>query len=192
MPFPLSPWHMWGSTVTKSVTTPASGNQTVGSVQLARINYGRPETWSFFFAVQLLGPAPMNTQVGVTLDLILGLGRTNFKTPDAMNGIISGNQQATFCQFIWQPTATGIWDNNPRWTTQTLGSPFDNAPQLVGNQVPLAWFPAEDIQASSSIVIAATGPVTVNAAVTAWFAPRTHIRPEWFKGKFRGQEDRGS
>lgn len=185
-PGAMPPWHLWGTTQRISLTTNVAGDATGGSIQIARINYKRPETWSFFFGVTLIGDAPLNTQVGVSLDLIIGVGRSVFRFPDGVRGFGVG-QQSSFCRFVWQPVATGIWENNPRWTTQTLGSPFDDAAPTV--QVPLQWFPAQDIQASSSMVVAAAaGPVTVDAEITAYFAPRTHVRPDWFIEHFLGNE----
>jgi hypothetical protein len=59
---------------------------------------------------------------------------------------------------------------------------------------PIEWLPAQDIQCYAR---ASLGPVgTADIEVSAWFAPRSHVRPDWFRetdeSRFRGGEVDGT
>lgn len=184
----LAPWKMWGGS---TVLNPVSGgvvSTPVSSGQSARVNFGRPDSWAFLFFVQLgngLGPggSPVtpNGNIQVSIDLQVGIGRSLVLLPD-------------FARFVFQ--WAGGYNANAlgrfKWTCVTRTPVLDD--QAATPDTPLIeHFPAEDIQASArGIMNTVTNGDTAQVTVTTLFAPRTHIRPEWLEGEFRGGEDQGS
>jgi hypothetical protein len=67
---------MWGSSIRLGVET---NGFTIGQIggQIARVNYRRPETWSFWLAARLLEgtTVPVNTTLDVDIIIIAGVGR---------------------------------------------------------------------------------------------------------------------
>jgi len=169
-PTGIPPWHLWGNQLTIDMTSTGTAFDLVSS-QLAKVSYGRPETWSFLFWVQVL--SNNNPSVGGVLqarfNLVVGTGRTAITLPD-------------FVIFLYSPLLP-IGGQNPRYTM----SATDTESNLVTD------FPAEDIQLNVNSIITGGAPVGTHIVlnVGAAFAPKSHIRPEWYEGKFRGGEDEG-
>lgn len=191
VPFGMPPWHMWGGTTQLNVTsTPSLG--AVTSRQICRISYKRPETWSFFFGARVLsatGASPL--RIFVVFDLIIGIGRTMFDTT-ATGGAI-GNVPA-FARFVFDTTIPIVPVlNQPKYTTTGRGPVHDDSTPLV-LAPPIEWIAAQDIQCSARAILGAVGNAVVET--TAWFAPRTHVRPDWFLEKpadqFKGGEHGGT
>ena len=185
----VSPWHMWGGTVTTDliITPTPVDSQTVKS-QMARIDYGRPETWTFLFAVNVTtapGNAAQTLQLDVFWDLFLGIGRTQVS--------LLGFGQIT----IGGAKLSGL----SRWTT-VVKAPELNA--FATYTPDLTKFPAQSINCSTRArcfqqVGGGNLGESVSCEVTALFAPTTHVRPEWNGTaghnnvpRFNGGEDRGS
>lgn len=192
--FPLAPWHMWGSTVRVSTSVDIASGTKGANQQLLRVNYKRPETWSFFFGAKLLtansvGPT---MQVIVLIDLIVGVGRTNFITSQQGNQLI----MPAFRRFEWT-VAAGVApatvETNVKYATQGSGPPVNDTD---ATSVPtIEWIPAEDIQVQIRQFQTGTAGSSATSEVTGWVAPRTHVRPDWFveKGEqFRGKEIGGT
>lgn len=194
---PLHPWHMWGSAQT--ITINAAAGSGAGSylfpkaTQLYRINYKRPETWSFWFSAQLVGGniSDVNMQVIAEFNLMLGVGRTAFKT-EGLFGTDAG-----FCEFRWSVIA-GVQPGNPprkKWTTRFNTPALD---EVTGSttQEKIDWLPAQDLQCEARAALVLTGATAVNnqviLEVVAWAAPRTHVRPDWFEGQYSGAELAGT
>jgi len=197
-----APWLMWGSDQQVTVETPSSTiNPTftetfVQTPQLVRIDYGRPETWSFVFAAALVGmtPPPQAGRMGsffcdVYFDVSIGAGRSSI--------IIRG-----FEHFSWEisnsdPQELPILINRGlTWSQQVV--PPAKKQDIPG--IPSAGV-VESIAAQSINVTARvrgfnenfTSPGSVSLIVSAFFAPRSHVRPEWFQGgRFSGGEDYGT
>lgn len=207
----LPPWHMWGTSVAVPVRTPGGGLAgSASSAQLARINYRRPETWSFLLTARILdlrdtsgAPDPADTLlVQVTFFVQIGVGRSVFITPqpNLAAGFFSV-PQTPFGQFIWRAIPQNVAPENipynPRWVTETFGSPQDDS-QEIDTRSACRWFPAQDIQAGAIIGINAQDPWEATVEVGAYFAPRTHVRPDWYDdkqvpaGRFTGDEKRGT
>jgi hypothetical protein len=55
---------------------------------------------------------------------------------------------------------------------------------------PVEWLPAQDIQCTVRAGLQNVGTATVE--VTSWFAPRSHVRPDWFNEQFLGGETNGT
>lgn len=197
----------------------ASRGSTPG--QLVRINYARPETWHWLFSAKLLqGPnadvGSVFTQVEVAFDLTVGIGRSAVSIDGGSGGVGPGNLLQggkSFENFFFE------WGNGGAilfplgaqlWTTQVLApnrnfrsnAPFPNQSgfpvpgDFVTGPAVIDQITAQDIQCNCR-VIALTGPASINIGqtvsveVSAMFAPKTHIRPEWHNKSFPGAEDGG-
>lgn len=171
---------MWASTqpiVFNNVVGPLSQAVQTGA-QITRIDYGRPETWSFLFTARL-DTSVLSGVGGGTLeidfDLTLGLGRTAVEFPKFESFIFDLSQPGTF---IYSGQVV-----SPKRT------PIENTTNLIDR------FPAQSINCVAHALLQLTGgspTVTCSCSVNAYFAPRTHVRPEWYKdGSFRGDEQGG-
>lgn len=180
---PRTPWHMWGSSAMTQVSNPPGGPLFVqdNTLQLVKVNYKRPETWSFFVAGQIVAGtiSDVAREIFVEFTLLIGVGRTIFDTTP-FTGV--GSTQP-WVRFRWAIPAGGRpASQGKKWTTQAPTPNLDDglpaAPQT------MQWFPSEDINCQGRMgqlqagVSAVQNDVTVE--VFAWFAPRTHIRPDWF------------
>ncbi len=166
----VPPWHMWGSDATVQLPR---GNGTISLVQsssqLARIRYKRPDSWSFlFWAVLLNGDTTGGDQsVECHFDISVGVGRSSVTIPD-------------FCvlRFAW----TGV--AQPPLNIPLFSSASPNQNSVASGFAPttngvMTDFPASDIQCSCRAIAGGTNdPATVQVA--AYFAPKTHIRPDWY------------
>lgn len=216
--FALSPWHMWGSS--ELCTIPIVGG--AGAIvrastvnQLARVNYGRPDTWGFFFASRLLaapdGNALQKSSIAVFFDLIIGVGRSSWDTSSG-SGTRTGSAVLPVQTFATQayywagppdpdphspnpPIGANLWTTQTRSPIQDPNDLFDPAPV----RLPCDSFPAQDIQCSVRVFysgLASSNPVQLEIA--SFFAPKTHIRPEWYTDhqgdgpRFRGLEQGGT
>ncbi len=175
MPHP--PWHMWGNTQVVELVSTGVDNTIVQS-QLVRIAYGRPETWTFLFSAKVVDYFdPSGTDVGpvrVSYNLTVGIGRSQITIED-------------FETYLW-PTLPHI--NAHRYSTSVVGP--DRTAALIDQNV-IEKIPAQDIQLGTTCGISGLAAVgaRVSISVSAYFAPRSHIRPNWFNGRFEGNEDHG-
>lgn len=191
MGLPLDPWHMWGDTII--VTTRNSGPIATG--QLARINYGRPETWRFLFAAKLIAApvigAGLSPVVSVAIDLIVGVGRSSMQLGSRENSV--GMNLGGFVNFVFAWPVAAQPPLNAKWATSTLSPPLDDGEPLI--VTPVDHFSAQDVQASARVEFTGGGaPDTeeVQVEIHAYFSPNMHLRPEWFIEQFRGSEQGGS
>lgn len=188
--FALAPWHMWGATQVVRLT-PVAGDNVQASLQLLRVNYKRPETWSFFFGASLYGAGTLSDAltVRVAIDVITGVGRSVFNTE---NQFLAGFPQ--FVTFFWNLAGGQNLTNVARkWTTTGSRVHLDDTDAT--DTVRPEWIVAEQLQAKARIfVVAETTEPELKVEVTGFVAPRTHVRPEWFddNNMFRGQETGGT
>jgi len=165
----LPPWHLWGGTL--NVNLIASGAPfDIIQPQVCRIAYGRPDTWTFLLWTKVMNSpnAPNPGVVQVRWNLTLGIGRS----------AISINDFVIFLLSPLLPTP-----GTRLFTTTTA----DTESRI------LTDFPAQDIQLNANCIItggAAPGSV-VDLEIGAFFAPKTHNRPEWFRREYSGEEDHG-
>lgn len=187
MGFPLAPWQMWGTseTRTQNTGTLASVGQTQ---QLARVNYKRPESWNFFFriAVKSFGTAAIDWDLTFNFDLILGVGRSSVILPE-FETYRFVNPGAALPSLPIVAYSTQV--NSPNRFQSTSNPAINANPGLID------YFVAEDIQCQLTTRFLDSGggnPVTYEA--TAYFAPRVHVRPEWWSEgeQFRGKETGGT
>jgi hypothetical protein len=169
----LPPWHLWGATFTADCSVAAGSPIGAGqlSSQLARIDYARPDTFSFFFAATLT--AMSAGSLTVAFDLTLGLGRSSFTIP-------------AFELFTFVPGDLGT----TKFSTSINGPKRSVAD--VGQNV-IAELAAQSINCTARVTIGNGGAAASGSVITsASFAPRSHIRPEWFLKHFPGGEEAGS
>jgi hypothetical protein len=173
------PWHLWGNTQTVELVS-TGAPFTLVQPQLAKISYGRPETWTFFFHVVVLNKVDTSGVdtgvVQIRYNLTLGVGRSHVLMND-------------FELFSF-PTLPGV--GSMIWSSSVNGPPRDFTPPATVQNV-VDKIPAENLQLSANTILtggAAAGS-SVTLAVSAFFAPRTHVRPEWLEGDFKAGEDRG-
>jgi len=169
---------MWGGSQKITTRTLGLGDAPVEATQqLAKVSYKRPETWNFLFVAQIVGgsavPDPGNGDLRVRFDLIVGLGRTmSILTAEAI-----GFENY---QFLW----TGPRGGPPKhliYTTQVYGNnrTMDTAPALQRENL-ITNIVAQDIQANVLVTNVSDYAGTVDVEVAAYFAPSTHVRPEWY------------
>ena len=163
----IPPWHMWGNQL--EVDLVATGSPfDLSSQQLVNINYGRPDTWTWIFWCQITESSnPGGTGVvQARFNLTTGVGRTRLTVKD-------------FVTFIY----TTLPNVGTSYTTTTA----DTEKRIITD------IPAQDIILNvNSIITGSAAPGTVvKMQVGAMFAPKSHIRPEWYEGNFRGGEDDG-
>lgn len=192
------PWKMWGST--QVITVPAAFTTAPVAVpQIAQVNYRRPETWSFFLAAKLESFEAQGLDLTVFCDfeLLLGVGRSLFDTsPPYIGGIPTS---APFARFGWivpagQPPAADA--GSVKFCTSVVSPPLDETLATpVGTLID--HFVAESITSKATIRTSSlTAPLTIS--VSTFFAPRTHVRPDWFGNsdeearRFRGDEQGGT
>lgn len=178
----IAPWLMWGSTQNLSLFASGGTLPGVGSQQLARIDYARPETWTFFFAavvnnaVQSMGPST-TANLFVSFDLTLGVGRSTITIPG-------------FEQYVIPLDSTSNLNLGKTFYSAEVAGP----PRIVGDVVPnlLRNITAQSINVNCTADLASQGVWAADISLTAYFAPVNHIRPEWFKdGLFTGGENAG-
>lgn len=196
MASPIAPWHMWGDRKIVSVESSGFALRTA-LTQLTRIQYKRPDTWSFFFGAKLLAAAtnnPVDARLFVDFILIPGVGRSSFEIDDTAPAPIGGFPPA-FCRFVFRWTGGGVLPiGQIKWTTAVPSPLFDDADAT--SSVLVDHFPAEDIQSTARVGFSLSGPAIASATVElhAYFAPRSHVRPDWMSDgdQFLGGETGGT
>jgi hypothetical protein len=161
----LAPWHMWGTSVPVLLRTEPSGQQAKVSSQIVRVNYKRPESWNFFLGMRVNESSIKPFFVTADFNVRIGIGRdfTEIKK---------------FVSFRWSNPPGAFGDL--LWTTTANAPPIDNSAVAPFPQNIVRQLVAQDIQVSADIVYnPATPGATANVEVIAYFAPVSHVRPEW-------------
>lgn len=201
MPAPRAvspPWHLWGTSVLheQAATILPAPNVLIGTQQMVNVRYGRPETWHWFFAAEIIQAAAVpgaGDTAGVSVRFVvnLGLGRANFaverRASAGVDGIgafeqfgwlwgvpLSGSQSAPVNQQIYSTQAVGP---NRNQSTAGLAAPIAN---------PISQVVAETITVEARVTYnrsALAGADTLRLQIAAFFAPKTHIRPDWYLGE---------
>lgn len=186
----IPPWHLWGNS--QIIETRQTGGTGVGSApgtgQMAKVAYGRPETWNWIFAATLLeAPTPglpgTSMQVDLYWDLIIGIGR-------------SAIVLESFEHFRWDcnnPNPAPI--NSQLYSTSVKGNRLESQQGVTHTTDPtdIDQFVAQDIQLKCRLILTTSGNgFTAKVEASAQFAPKTHMRPDWFlpshNAAFRGAE----
>lgn len=165
-----APWMMWGTTQTIALVN--SFNAT--SQQLVSIRYHRPDTWTFFFTAKFLSLNNANAgRIIITYDISFGVGRSQQK----IEGFES--YDATWLAGL-QPVGLQ-W-----WSQSVIGIPRSNPGPDTRENI-IREIPAQDIDLNvRASYVDAFGPTTEQAIVevSAYFAPKVHVRPDWFEQQF--------
>lgn len=193
----ISPWHMWGTQETVECTTgiiAATASRPVDR-QLARVNYRRPESWAFLLTAEVV-QAPVSPAadfvIQVNFNLMAGVGRAtwNSKSPRVIDYNTLG-AEAAFHKVQWYAPG-GLKDWRRQWCTSVMSpSPIETYPP--GTDPPgtlTEFFVAETIQCEVSVAAFSTGAdpqQQVKVQVGAYFAPLSHVRPDWFCENFTGE-----
>lgn len=201
--FALAPWQMWGQTVAVSPVFRSAASvqeQVQVSTQIAKVNYKRPETWTFFFGGKIIGGMVSvvdDVVVRVQFNIIIGVGRSSFRTAQAPYAI----HDVGFALFSWIVPAgiqPGSRDhpNNTKYTTQVQTPELEDGAATPVRHL-ITQFPAEDIQIYADVgIIAGDVGTRIDLELTGYLAPANHVRPEWFNyeegQQFRGNETGGT
>jgi hypothetical protein len=173
------PWHLWGDTQTIQVDT-SIVTLTYATRQLAKVSYGRPETFDFFFGAKIVEVNSAATMGGIEVwfDVTIGVGRSHMEMPG-------------FEYFAWDWSALPVPYNRIKYSTSVLAPQRDDG--VVAENV-ITEITAQDIQVQARVLYGSFGVPnsTAKVEVTCFWAPSNHIRPEWFKGEFPGGEDNGT
>jgi hypothetical protein len=170
---------MWGNSMAVEVPFSIAISNTI-SQQVIRVNYARPESFNFLLSAQLAKvPEPANPgQIRVRWDLTVGLGRSN-------------TTLIQFEQYLFTWTGPTNPTGQLKYTTEVVSPLREDGVLTTGGIID--HIVAQDITLGARIDFGGTGPFPESAVVqlSAYFAPVSHIRPEWYEGKFRAGEDDG-
>ena len=198
----MPPWHLWGNTQRITTVVETGGVFRQGQPgQLVKVSYKRPETWQWLFHAKLIS-GPENTAtffstVFVVWDLTIGVGRSAIQMVGTTDRF--GRQSFERFDFQWGPVVTEfpvgakiytsqVLAPNRFFTTETPGSD-QTGNAVAGNQSAstIEQIVAQDIQLQCRVV-ALTVPANlaalnqpVEVEVSAAFAPRSHVRPDWYR-----------
>jgi hypothetical protein len=202
---PMPPWHMWGNSqiVRTTMTGGIFTGGTASTIQLAKMQYRRPETWRFVFFSRLIEATAIaqGENIIVDFDVTVGVGRTSFTlgpnvTPTP--GLMFSQPQRTrgFCRH-WYVSGVAplfLFGELYKWTTNGLSPPVDDQDAFTPRATDLLT--AQDIQVKARVgAVSEAGsnnPVVVE--VGCFFAPNAHVRPDWFNdaNQFLGGETGGT
>jgi hypothetical protein len=190
----MPPWHLWGNTQriqTVVETLPTQQFRQGNTGQLLKIAYKRPETWHWVLYAKLLA-GPDNTPtffstIFVNWELVVGVGRSI--VPMVGGGLSQFGRSFERFTFQWGPTNGSFPAGREIWTSAALtpNREFNTDPPFEAETGTIDQIVAQDIQLSCRVSaltilanVAAVGqPVEVE--VSAAFAPKSHVRPDWYR-----------
>lgn len=163
-----APWILWGQTTSMAVLGGAPGKIPQSTQQMTQIRYGRPESWRFFLqakVVQVNGSAgAANFFLNWNLTFGLGRGTTSLKQ---------------FCQMSWTPVEFVTGSVAIRAVT-SVELPGENAGRISDNVIDTLTFETLQVDVDGSFDAANTVAAGSNIELTSFWAPISHIRPEWY------------
>lgn len=169
----MTPWHMWGQS--KELIATSGGVVTTPSTtgQITKVSYKRPDSFSFLLAAILVGGqgpggAPVSPgSIAVSFAVTIGVGLSQITLDPFCIPLV----------FQWNPFKTNI----QKWFSTSLSPVLDDSaatPQRLTTDVLVA----ENIQVSATAILQTpTNGDQVIVQVHSYFAPRTHIRPDWYE-----------
>ena len=165
------PWHLWGGSTTITANF-NSVNDRANTQQIVKVSYKRPETWHWLFVARLISgppgpfPGPGNSQVSIVFNLTCGVGR-------------SVVQLFSFEAFDMR-WAAAVPVGETLFSVQVLArNRIDTSdPTLIQPNV-INQIVASDIQLDATVTNV-FGPEPAVVEVSAFFSPKTHVRPDWF------------
>jgi hypothetical protein len=180
----IPPWHLWGNSqrVDVELTTGAFGQ--AQRSQLTKVSYGRPETWGWLFTARLISGAlspPVGTDLQLTIiwELTVGIGRSMQQSLgfDVWNIIILGGAAPPIGRLMWANQVV-VPSNLGRFNAAGVVDP--TPPPNVFNEIN-----AQDIQLNARVAILLSGvqagyPYNAALELGAQWAPKAHVRPDWY------------
>lgn len=175
----VPPWHLWGGSETVTLNiNPASPPDEFPehTVQLARVSYKRPDSFNLLLVAKMLqgpntGPGD-GFAVNVVFDLIVGLGRANVILPrfQTLSWVWNTSAVAPLDRPLFATTGRAVQSLTTVGSVNTFNRETD-AQQIV----------AQDIQCSARVQGGGNITATVVLEVSCFFAPVTHLRPDWYQ-----------
>jgi len=167
---------MWGNELQFDLQT----NNVAVSQQVTRISYKRPETWCFLFTGRIVSHVA-GSSPGIPLlfafDVTIGIGRSVATMP-------------RFC--VLELPAIPTDDSLPPlvWAQAAYTRGLFNDTTSATADVAVDTIVAQDIQVQATCQLPLGGEIPMTVGMAAYFAPRSHIRPDWFRegGHFDGDE----
>jgi hypothetical protein len=173
---------------------------------LAATRYRRPETWSFFVGGQIIGgnTSDVISTVVAQFHVTTGAGLSNFSTalplPQGIGFPLL--RPVPWIEMQWTiaaGVAPATINTSKKWTS-IARTPLLQDADATSRQA-VDWIVGQDIQIAGQVGLELSGVTAVNNEIivqlSAYLAPRTHIRPEWFSGEedqpqFLGAETGGT
>jgi hypothetical protein len=195
---------MWGNLQRIDGVIVGSGVQQPIRGQLCKISYKRPETWHWMFSARLIsGPdnsATFFSRIFVNFDVVIGVGRSVLRM-----ALEPRAQSFETYVFRWGPTNPAFPRGAHIYTSQAVSPSrdFEGDGTTTTPGALITELVAQDIQVNVSVLgitldtnVAAIGQ-PFSLEVSALFAPKTHIRPDWLRidvpmsAQFPGEEIEG-
>jgi hypothetical protein len=180
----MPPWHMWGGTQTFVLPFGTDFQ----SQQLARCSYKRPESWHWLFQAKLIaapGVPSSDASVLIFFDLIVGLGRTQVVLP-------------AFETYLFRWTTVTAPIGELKYSNRVFGPARLDSVTPDARDNTIDEIVAQDIQVSARALFGGNVALgsTATMEVSAFFSPKTHVRPDWMLAgppevRFAGGEDGG-
>lgn len=177
------PWHMWGQSNQLTVVSPGATPAPSTSAQLARVAYKRPDTFKFLLAATIVGskgglpPAPIDVgNLTVQFIVTVGIGLAHVTLDPFGRPLVFQwtTLQLPVQKWIASAECPIIDDNDPTPTRTESDT-----------------IVAQNIQVAARCFLQT--PTTNDQVIVdlqAFFAPATHIRPDWY-GLHQGEEFEG-
>jgi len=169
----VDPWHLWGQSKQLIVTSGGVVTTPRTSGQIARVGYKRPDTWSFLLAAVIVGAqgpggSPVSPgNLSVQFDVTVGIGLSQITLAPFGRPLV----------FQWAGVPT---IGTQKWFT-VAQSPVINDQDATPQTVQSNTLAAQSIQCQATCILQTpTNGDQLTVDVSAYFAPRTHIRPDWF------------
>jgi hypothetical protein len=183
------PWALWGQKATVDLVAVAPGAfQATISQQLTRVDYGRPDTWSFLLGGRILtGPVSAAAAViNLRMQVQGGVGLDRFDSRQIL-GPASGGGTEGFASFVWSLAAgvvPGTQPANNKFGTRILGPVLDDTVGAGSRQI-IDRLPSQAVNvfAEATLGVGNVDVVgqTYKLEVFSFFAPMTHVRPDWYQ-----------
>jgi hypothetical protein len=165
---------MWGQSQVINIANLGDGSGPSGSfgrktTNLLNINYGRPDTWRLMLGVKIefLPGFTFVGQPAPTFHLAMGLGLLNYQISN-----------------VWQPqfAALGPYE---AYSTRLTGLTDVTGVTPQQNFIDLDQIPAQSLQVIGQFDYQGSGSAVVTMVAMA--APISHIRPDWYQGRFSSE-----
>jgi hypothetical protein len=192
------PWHMWGNTQRVTVQRLATGVDldVVSSFegQMLKVSYGRPDSWHWVLAAKLISSGPALGIYDIGPPQINAFGRVDVRwhvTIGLARSVLPIKSFETHT-FLWDSGGSAAQAPNGLllWSTQTNGNRLSDVqtgrtPLAIDEKVTCQEIVAQEIQVQAEVDFTSLGgqafppPQSAVLELTAFFAPKTHVRPDW-------------